>query len=293
MVMLMNDQLIAFILGIVEGVTEFLPVSSTAHLRIAESLLHVSLTDGYWKMFSIVIQLGAILCLPVYFFHRILGFVKSFLCAGRKLRHPLVLTLVAFIATAIPSFLLLKAIGKNLEDLHIMADALLLGGLIMATVDLWRAPWEKKGKGAEGSPIRTWDMESMTLVQAVVIGLAQAIAAILPGTSRSMATIAAGQALGLSRAAALEFSFFLSMPTMAAATGLVLLKALKGDAANPVGIAHLTGHQWELLAIGFVTSFVVAYASVAFLMHWVRKHGFLPFAVYRLIAGVFVLRMAV
>ena len=120
----MNDYLLSLVLGVVEGVTEFLPVSSTAHLRIAESLLHVSLSDGYWKMYSIVIQLGAILCLPVYFRERIAKFLSTFPSGERGdrnvLTHPLGLTMVAFVVTAIPSYLLTKVIGKNLESLYVM-----------------------------------------------------------------------------------------------------------------------------------------------------------------------------
>src|SRR4051812_42309052 len=106
----MNGYAESLLLGIVEGVTEFLPVSSTAHLRLCEKLLGISLEDGYWKMFSIVIQLGAILCLPVYFRARIISFLKSFFSTKDKLRHPLTLVLIAFVVTAVPSFVLLKVI---------------------------------------------------------------------------------------------------------------------------------------------------------------------------------------
>lgn len=275
----MSDYLTSALLGLIEGVTEFLPVSSTAHLRVAESLLGLSLEDGYWKMYSIVIQLGAVLCLPVYFWSRITGFLKSFLASKDKLRHPFTLVLIAFVTTAGPSFVLLKQIGKNLENLHVMALALIGGGIVMGIVDHF--------KGAKGAP--TGRMEEMTVRQAAVIGLCQVLAAVFPGLSRSMATIAGGQLMGLSRAAALEFSFFLSMPTMAAATGLALLKSLTGQSENPIGVSSLSADQWGVLALGFVVSFVVAYASVAFLMHWVRRHGFLPFAVYRVLAGLAIL----
>ena len=120
----MNDYLLSVVLGIIEGLTEFLPVSSTAHLRIAEALFHISLSDGYWKMYTIVIQLGAILCLPVYFRERIAKLLSTFPQgeSGDRtiLTHPLGLTAVAFVTTAIPAFLLTKIIGKHLESLHIM-----------------------------------------------------------------------------------------------------------------------------------------------------------------------------
>jgi undecaprenyl-diphosphatase len=292
----LNDYVLSLLLGIVEGVTEFLPVSSTAHLRIAESLLHISLSDGYWKMYSIVIQLGAILCLPVYFRDRIAKFLSTFPSGERGdrnvLTHPLGLTTVAFVVTAIPSYLLTKVIGKNLESLYVMGAALLLGGLVMWAVDASKATWEKAGPGTAGSPIRTWRMEEMSLGQAVWIGLCQILSAVFPGTSRSMATIAGGQVAGMSRAAALEFSFFLSMPTMVVATGYTLLKSLRGKGENPIGVSQLTSHEWMVLAIGFVVSFVVAYASVAWFMAWVRKRGFAPFAVYRIVVGTAVLAFA-
>src|SRR6476660_2827836 len=137
--MIMNDYLLSLLLGMIEGLTEFLPVSSTAHLRITEALLGIDLGDGYWKMFSIVIQLGAILCLPILFRRRIGEFLATF-PRGIKgdrtaLNHPLTLTLLAFVCTAIPAFLLKKIIGKNLESLALMGAALVIGGVVMWVVD--------------------------------------------------------------------------------------------------------------------------------------------------------------
>jgi undecaprenyl-diphosphatase len=292
----LNAYLLSILLGIVEGLTEFLPVSSTAHLRIAESLLHVSLSDGYWKMYSIVIQLGAILCLPVYFRDRIAKFLSTYPGGeqGDKnpLTHPLGLTTLAFVVTAIPSFLLTKVIGKNLESLYVMGTALLLGGIVMWVVDAMKAPWEKAGPGAKGSPIHIWRMEDMSLGQSIWIGACQILSAVFPGTSRSMSTIAGGQLVGMSRASALEFSFFLSMPTMIVATGYTLLKSLRGKGENPIGVSQITPDQWVVLAIGFIVSFMVAYGSVAWFMAWVRRRGFAPFAIYRIILGMAVLAFA-
>ncbi len=291
----MNDYLLSLILGIVEGITEFLPVSSTAHLRLSEALLHISLSDGYWKMYSIVIQLGAILCLPVYFWSRITKFLSTFPRgeSGNRtvLTHPLSLTIVAFVVTAIPAFLLTKIIGKHLEDVVIIGWSLLIGGIVMWIVDAMRAKAEASGPGADSS-IHTWKMEQMSLGQAIWIGLCQIFSAVFPGTSRSMATIAAGQIAGMSRAAALEFSFFLSMPTMAAATLYTLYKSLRGKGENPIGVGQIDAHGWIVLAIGFVVSFIVAYASVAWFMAWVRKRGFTPFAIYRIVVGILVLAFA-
>jgi undecaprenyl-diphosphatase len=289
----LNDYLLSVILGIIEGLTEFIPISSTAHLRIAEALLHISLTSGYWKMYTIVIQLGAILCLPVYFRERIAKFLSTFPGGERgdrsALTHPLGLTAVAFIVTAIPAFLLSKIIGEHLESLYIMGASLLVGGIAMWLVDARNAAAEKAGRHGPKSTIRTWRMEDMHLGQAIWIGACQILSAVFPGTSRSMSTIAGGQLAGMSRAAALEFSFFLSIPTMVAATGYDLLKSVLGKGENPIGVSEIDLHGWIVLAIGFVLSYIVAYGSVAWFMSWVRRRGFAPFAIYRIILGIAVL----
>ncbi|HEY3928944.1 MAG TPA: undecaprenyl-diphosphate phosphatase [Candidatus Koribacter sp.] len=284
----MNTYLLALLLGIVEGLTEFLPVSSTAHLRICEALLHIDLGDGYWKMFSIVIQLGAILCLPIYFRKRISEFLATFPQGKNRnhtaLTHPLTLTLIAFLCTAAPAFLLTKVIGKHLESLIIMGSALVIGGIVMWLVDVIFA-----NKGA------TDDMDKMSLGQAIWIGLCQVLSAVFPGTSRSMSTIAAGQLAGMTRAAALEFSFFVSIPTMIVATCYDLFKTMrhKDAAGAALGVVHMDTQGWITLAIGFVVSFIVAYGVVAWFMNWVKNRGFVPFAVYRIIVGAAVLFWAV
>jgi len=278
----MNDFLLSILLGIVEGLTEFLPVSSTGHLRIVEALCHLNLHDSFWKMYTIVIQLGAILALPVYFWNRILKFLSTFPNGERGdrniLTHPLSLTMVAFVVTALPAWALTKVIGKNLESLWVISLALLIGGIVMWIVD------------AIFTRVRVAHMEEMSLPQAIWIGACQILSAVFPGTSRSMSTIAAGQIVGLSRPAALEFSFFLSMPTMAVATLYDLYKTLKPsrDTISEGGIAPLAvdAHGWIVLAIGFVVSFVVALVVVAWFMRWVRARGFAPFAIYRIVLGI-------
>ena len=276
----MNDYLLAFILGIVEGLTEFLPVSSTAHLRITEALLGVDLSNGYWKMFSIVIQLGAILCLPIFFRRRIAEFLATFPRGIRGdrtvLDHPLTLTMIAFVCTAGPAFLLRKIIGKNLESLVLMASALIIGGIVMWVVD-----------AKYGASNRSGDVETIGMGQAVWIGLCQILSAVFPGTSRSMTTIAAGELAGLSRSTALEFSFLLSIPTMITATAYDFLKTMKPAAGEAVVV--MNAHGVLLLAIGFWVSFFVAWVVVAWFMNWVRERGFVPFAIYRIVAGIAVL----
>ena len=305
----MNDYLLSLILGIVEGLTEFIPVSSTAHLRIAEFLLHVNLSDGYWKMYTIVIQLGAILCLPIYFRERIAKFIgytrgntplilvpfKVIQCLVISVfrSRPVQYILIAFVVTAIPAFLLTKIIGAHLESLYIMGMSLLVGGIVMWFIDAMNSPSEKAGPDAPYSRIHTWHMEDMSVGQAIWIGACQILSAVFPGTSRSMSTIAAGQVAAMSRAAALEFSFFLSIPTMLVATCYAALKSLRGKGVeNPIGVSQIDAHGWIVLAIGFVVSFIVAYASVAWFMNWVRTRGFAPFAIYRIILGAAVLYWA-
>jgi undecaprenyl-diphosphatase len=292
----LNDYLLSVVLGIIEGITEFLPVSSTAHLRIAESLFHIPLSDGYWKMYTIVIQLGAILTLPIYFRERIFKFLATFPKGEQGdrsvLTHPLSLTLIAFVVTAGPAFLLKKVIGQNMESLIVIGTSLVVGGLVMWIVDAMNAKWEVARPGAPGSRIHTWKMEAMSLAQAIWIGACQILSAVFPGTSRSMSTIAAGQLAGMSRASALEFSFFLSIPTMAVATLYDLLKSITGKGENPIGVSQIDPHGWIILFIGFVVSFIVAYASVAWFMAWVRKRGFVPFAIYRILVGALVLAFA-
>jgi len=292
----LNDYLLSTILGIIEGLTEFLPVSSTAHLRVAEALFHISMGSGYWKMYTIVIQLGAILCLPVYFRNRIAKFLSTFPQGESQDRtvftHPLGLTAIAFVVTAIPAYLMTKIIGKHLESLYIMGTSLLVGGIVMWIVDARNAAAEAAGPTGPQTLIHTWKMEAMSIGQAVWIGACQILSAVFPGTSRSMSTIAAGQLAGMSRASALEFSFFLSMPTMVVATLYDLLKSLRGKGENPIGVSQIDPHGWLVLAIGFVVSFIVAYGSVAWFMAWVRKRGFAPFAVYRIVVGALVLFFA-
>jgi undecaprenyl-diphosphatase len=274
----LNPYIQSVLLGIVEGLTEFLPVSSTAHLRITEALMHIPLDDAYWKMYSIVIQLGAILALLLLFLSRIVNFIRSFPEGENRdrnwLNHPISLTLIAFAFTSVPALLLHKWSEKNLGSLKVIALALLIGGIVMWIVDVWSQTHEAS----------TNHVEEMSIPQAIWIGLCQTLSAIFPGTSRSMSTIAAGQIVGLDRPAALEFSFLLSIPTMIAATIWDLKKEVfpsHGAAAHVV----MTGDSWIILIIGFVVSFVVALGVVEWFLFWVRKHGFTLFAIYRILLG--------
>jgi undecaprenyl-diphosphatase len=281
----LNPYLQSILLGIVEGLTEFLPVSSTAHLRITEALMKIPLDDTYWKMYTIVIQFGAIMALCLLFLARIVEFMRTFPRGENGdrtwLNHPLSLTLIAFAFTSVPALLLHKWSEKNLGSIRAMALALLLGGIVMWIVDAWSDRREPS----------TTHVEEMTLPQAIWIGLCQTLSAVFPGTSRSMSTIASGQLVGLDRPSALEFSFLLSIPTMIAATCWDLLKELhpsKAAEAAGTAAAHvvMNPERWLVLIIGTVVSFFVALGVVEWFLHWVRRHGFTMFAIYRILLGL-------
>ncbi len=293
----MNPYILSVLLGIVEGLTEFLPVSSTAHLRIAEALMKLPLAAqdcpvgnavclqdvAYWKMYTVVIQVGAIFALCLLFTERIVNFLRTFPKgeSGDRnlLTHPISLTLIAFAFTSAPSLLLIKWSEKNLGSLNAMAIAMLAGGVLMWIVDAWSNRVEPG----------TTHVEDMTLPQAIWIGLCQTLSAVFPGTSRSMSTIAAGQLVGLDRPSALEFSFLLSIPTMIAATGWDLVKEVhhgKGAAGAIAAHVVMNPDRWIVLLIGTVVSFIVALGVVEWFLTWVRRHGFTLFAVYRILFGL-------
>ena len=317
-----NHFLLAAVLGLVEGLTEFLPVSSTAHIRLAQWAIQgqASLKDPFWKLFAVAIQLPAVLAVVVFFHDSILRLLKSFFRSGQsigeRLRHPVTLVLIAFVTTAIPAVLAKKLIKGNLESLYVMGGALIVGGIAMAVVDTIFGRRERALLGdsdaarlADQSPTPTTPfdtiaeappapplpivtkLEQMKPWQAVWIGAVQVLSAVFPGTSRSMCTIAAGQVANLTRASALEFSFFLSIPIMLAAFVKDMKDSLNPRDADYVGHA-LTRHEVLVLMTGSLVSFVVALAVIAWFMAWVRRRGFLPFAVYRVIIGAVVLAVA-
>jgi undecaprenyl-diphosphatase len=281
----LSPYLISVLLGIVEGLTEFLPVSSTAHLRIAEAMMKIPLDDPYWQMYTIVIQVGAIFALCLIYLERIVNFFRTFPRGENGDRnlfnHPISLTAIAFVVTSATTLPLRKWSEKNLGSLTSIAIALLVGGIIMWVVDAWASRREAF----------TIHVEEMTLLQAAWIGLCQTTSAIFPGTSRSMSTIAGGQLADLDRPTALEFSFLLSIPTMIAATGWDLLREIhpsKSAIAAGKAAAHVTmnSERWIVLLIGIAVSFIVALGVVEWFLHWVRKRGFTVFAIYRILVGV-------
>jgi undecaprenyl-diphosphatase len=225
--------------------------------------------------------------------------------------------MIAFVVTAGPAYVLTKKISANLENMIVIGAALIIGGIVMGLVDLWygeqatakavqpalaTVPDDGHEPGAvlqyepqPELPGVTSAVEQMSLKQAVWIGICQILSAVFPGTSRSMSTIAAGQVAGMTRAAALEFSFYLSIPTMFVATLYSLYKAIfpKHSLGAAIAPVEMDGQKWVILAIGFIVSFFVAWGVVAWFMSWVRRRGFTPFAIYRVIVGAAVLAWAI
>lgn len=266
----MEDLWKTIVLGIVEGVTEFLPISSTGHLVLCEHWMGIDLSRDFWKTFTVFIQIGAIAAVVVYFRRRIAELLGSSVSAARPASSPLALILLATVPVLVIGFLAHKWVEANLESAFPIAMALLIGGVVMLAVE-WLRP-----------QARAHGIEQITLTQAMLIGGFQVLSAVFPGTSRSAATIIGGMVVGLSRHVAAEFSFFLAIPSMSAAAAWSMLKLVRnGQPVEP--------REWLLLLIGTVVSYLVAWAVIAAFMAWIRRHSFVPFAVYRLVLAGFVL----
>ncbi len=262
----MYDIFRAVILGIVEGLTEFLPISSTGHMILVMPLLGIEESDRFWNgAFDIFIQLGAILAVLIYFCQRLwrLTFRPAAACWHE---HILVKLLAAFIPAAVIGLLASDFIEEHLKNPLVTAAALVIGGVAILLIEYFvRHP-------------KITDAAAISLRLAFAIGLIQCLA-MIPGTSRSGATIMGALALGLTPAAAAEFSFFLAIPTMFAAGFYSLHKH----------IHEIGEYQWVLLAVGFIVAFVVAWGVVAGFMRFIQSHKFTSFAVYRIILGLVVL----
>jgi undecaprenyl-diphosphatase len=260
----MGLTLTAILLGIVEGLTEFVPVSSTGHLILASELFGYD--SAQWAMFNIVIQLGAILAVVVLYW-------RTFWNAGigvLKLETEGLLfarnILVAFVPSAVLGLLLKSWIDVLLGSPSVVGWALILGGIAILGIEKVAKP------GVDGG------VASLPLKQVVGIGLAQCVS-MIPGVSRSGATIMGALAMGVSRKTAAEFSFFLAVPTMLGASTLELID-------NHAKLTASDGVGWGEIAIGFAVSFVVALAVIRAFVAYVSRHGFAPFAWYRIVIGV-------
>jgi len=259
----MHDLLRVIVLGIIEGITEFLPISSTGHLLIAERWL-----GARSDLFNIGIQAGAILAVTLIYWKRIWQLLTQWRDPAN--RDYLFKLVVAFLITAVLGLIAVERGFKLPETVTPVAWALVIGGVWMLF-----AEWVAARKPDPNARRITWTV-------AIMVGIAQMMAGIFPGTSRSAATIFAAMLFGTSnREAATEFAFLVGIPTMYAATGYELLKVLHAG-----GVSH---EGWSALAVGFVVSAIVAFIAVKWLLGYIRSHRFTPFAIYRIVLGVVLL----
>ena len=264
------DLLVAAILGLVEGLTEFLPVSSTGHLIVAGSLLNF--TGERAKLFEIVIQAGAIVAVCWEYRARLFAVARGLLRERAAQRFVLNL-LIAFLPAAVLGLAFAGAIKARLFAPVPVAGAFIAGALVIL--------WAERRQRTRPDSVRIRSVDELSWTDALKIGLAQAFA-LIPGTSRSGATIIGGMLFGLSRQAATEFSFFLAIPTLFAATGYDLVKN-----------RHLlsTG-DLSMIAVGFAVAFVSAFFTIRALLRYVAHHDFVPFAWYRIAFGLVILGTA-
>ncbi|MET0384058.1 MAG: undecaprenyl-diphosphate phosphatase [Burkholderiaceae bacterium] len=258
----------AAVMGVVEGLTEFLPVSSTGHLILAGSLLGLP-NDEVMKTFEVVIQSGAILAIVIVYWRLIVDSLGS-LGTNAKSRRLVANIVVGFLPAAVIGFLLINVIKKHLFNGPVVASAFIVGALVILWVER-----------RTDRPVRVNHLDEMTTMDALKVGFIQCLG-MVPGTSRSGATIIGGMLVGLSRKAATEFSFFLAIPTL---IGASVLSAWKVRAALAA--------QWHgylpLFAVGFVVSFLAAWMCVRWLLRYIATHTFVAFAWYRIAFGLVVL----
>ena len=262
----------AIFLGIVEGITEWLPVSSTGHVIVFDEFVKLNVSDAFKEMFFVVIQLGAILAVPVLFFEKLNPFSKrkndyqkkSCLSLWGKV-------IVGALPAAIIGFLLDDFFDMYFYNYIVVSIALVIYGIAFILI-------EKKNKNKS---YRIENVEDLSYKDALIIGSFQVLS-LIPGTSRSGSTIIGGMLSGVSRSSAAEFSFFMAIPIMLGASGLKIIKFI-------IGGFTATGTEIALLLIGIVVSFAVSLAAIKFLMDFVKKHSFAPFGVYRIVLGIFVI----
>jgi len=270
--MLVLELLKALLYGIVEGITEWLPISSTGHLILLEKFIPLDVSPSFWEFFEVAIQLGAILAVIVLFFGRLNPFAPSKSPAEKKRTWGLWFrVLVAVIPSAAVGLLLDDWLDAHLYNYVTVAVALIVYGIAFLFIERLRPT---------GRPAIE-DAETVSYKTAFLIGAFQMLA-LIPGTSRSGSTILGAMLLGLARPAAAEFSFFMAIPTMAGAS---LLKGVKFIAEG----ATVTPTEWGILAVGCVTAFLVSLAAIKFLTDFVKRHSFASFGVYRIVLGLLVL----
>ena len=266
----------AFLIGIVQGITEWLPVSSTGHMILFNSFLKLDVSEAFWDMFLVVIQLGSILAVLVLFWQRLNPFsVKKTKQEKKQILSLWFHVILAIIPSGIVGVLLDDWFDAHLHRAIPVAIALIVYGVIFLFLE--RLP---KRRGDEIT-----SADAVSYRTAFLIGLFQ-ILSLIPGTSRSGSTILGAMLLGLSRTAAAEFSFFMAVPTMLGAGGIKVLKFVTD------GSAAISGSEWCILAIGCATAFAVSLIVIRYLMDYVKRHSFAVFGVYRIILGALVIGAA-
>ncbi len=261
----------SIILGIVEGITEWLPVSSTGHMILFDEFLKLDVSPAFMEMFLVVIQLGAILAVPTLFFHRLNPFSRG---KSREEKKNTISLWGKVIVGAIPAAL----VGLFLDDIMeeylynyvVVAIALIVYGVLFIVVERIKS----------GKSYKVEHAEDLTYTDALKIGAFQVLS-LIPGTSRSGSTILGGMLSGVSRTASAEFSFFMAIPIMLGASGLKILKFLLGGFSA-------SGAEIGLLTVGIVVSYIVSLAVIKFLMDFVKRHSFAPFGIYRIALGAVV-----
>ncbi len=271
----MVNLLKAVLFGIVEGITEWLPISSTGHMILLNEFVKMDVSDEFWNMFLVVIQLGAILAVVVLYWNQIFPFDFSPRARAkhRVIRKDIWILWGKILAACIPAVIvglpLDDWIDEHLYNGYVVAVMLIVFGVLFLIV-------EDRNRGRRST---VNSLKQITMQTALIIGLWQVIAALLPGTSRSGATIIGALLLGVSRKTAAEFTFFLAIPVMAGASLLKLLK---------FGL-HFTASEALILAVGMISAFIVSVVVIRFLMDYIRKHDFKVFGWYRIALGIIVL----
>jgi undecaprenyl-diphosphatase len=265
----MDDLIRAAILGVIEGITEFLPISSTGHLIVGTSLLNFPIPEDFRSTFEIFIQFGAVLAVVLYYSRQLWEQFRK-IPSDRKTQMFWFNVAIAFLPAAVVGFLFRDPIKAALYNPVVVAVALIVGGIVLIVIE-----------GMPKKPVSdTQSLEQITTRQAILIGLAQ-LTALIPGVSRSGASIIGGLLIGLNRPVATAFSFYLAIPTLGIATLYELFSAVRD------GIVQ--AEQLPILGVGTVVSFFVALAAIAWLLRYVATHDFRAFGVYRIIAGIVIL----
>ena len=280
--MIILEFLKTILIGIIEGITEWLPVSSTGHMIIVDELIRLNITEAFKELFFVVIQLGAILAVLVLYFDKLNPFSAK--KSDLQKKNTWVLwskVIVGALPAAVIGLFLDDFLSAHLYGYITVAIALVAYGVLFILIEKWR----------EGKPYRVKTVDDISYTDALLIGGFQVLS-LIPGTSRSGSTILGGMSVGVSRAASSEFSFFLAIPIMLGASLLKVVKFAYSYVSSPIPELYIPEGQMgayiAILAVGIIVSFVVSLFAIKFLVDFVKRHSFAPFGVYRIILGIVV-----